>query len=209
VKMVDSIKDLIVPTQDFVRSPHDENSFDSLFDLASIVAREHGEKCSSGKKRFVAVENFPQEQVGLSAMLIPSIFGDSVRIAVESLEESNRGDWLGNILRSTARTVLIDFRRTSSKTFLPYSSKATVKNVGSSKVYSYPSRLMSHDEFTEYCIALEMLRRDPKNLSRFNKWDIQTQNEFITFLKKKNLDWYNYSIKMDNNELIDEFLQEI
>jgi len=39
----------------------------------------------------------------------------------------------------------------------------------------------------------------------FNLWDKQKQKSFLGFIKKKNLDWYDYSIKMDNDAIIEEF----
>lgn len=40
----------------------------------------------------------------------------------------------------------------------------------------------------------------------FQSWNEQMQARFIQFIKSKNLDWYAYSLKMDNDELIKEFL---
>lgn len=37
------------------------------------------------------------------------------------------------------------------------------------------------------------------------KWDDETRKKFIGFIKSKHLDWYSYSIKMDNNSLVEEF----
>jgi len=40
----------------------------------------------------------------------------------------------------------------------------------------------------------------------YNGWNDKQRKKFIKFLKKKNLDWYSYSIKMDDDSLIAEFL---
>ena len=42
----------------------------------------------------------------------------------------------------------------------------------------------------------------------YNRWGKKRKQEFIRFLKAKKLDWYEYSVRMDNNELIDEFLEK-
>lgn len=39
----------------------------------------------------------------------------------------------------------------------------------------------------------------------FKNWDKETQNKFKTFIKSKNLDWYSFSIGMDNDTLLKEF----
>ena len=39
----------------------------------------------------------------------------------------------------------------------------------------------------------------------FNQWAKNKQRAFLDFVAKKNLDWYDYSVKMDNNELLHEF----
>jgi hypothetical protein len=43
----------------------------------------------------------------------------------------------------------------------------------------------------------------------YNQWDDKTRKKFIDFIKSKNLDWYSYSIGMDNNSLFEEFLKSI
>ena len=40
----------------------------------------------------------------------------------------------------------------------------------------------------------------------YNQSDEKQKKKFIQFLKNKNLSWYNYSIKMDNDELLKEFI---
>lgn len=40
----------------------------------------------------------------------------------------------------------------------------------------------------------------------FNEFDDNMKEKFLKLIKSKNLDWYDYSLKMDNNELINEFL---
>jgi hypothetical protein len=42
----------------------------------------------------------------------------------------------------------------------------------------------------------------------FTKWPKQKQKLFIQFLKDKNLDFYEYSIRLDNDQLINEFLKK-
>lgn len=44
-----------------------------------------------------------------------------------------------------------------------------------------------------------------KTYQEFLNWEEEKQNRFLEFLRKKNLDWYDYSIGMDNNSLIEEF----
>ena len=44
-----------------------------------------------------------------------------------------------------------------------------------------------------------------KTAYEFKKWDKAKQNRYIAFIKSKNLDWYDYSIKTDNKSLLDEF----
>ncbi|MBW2999508.1 hypothetical protein KY339_02445 [Candidatus Woesearchaeota archaeon] len=39
----------------------------------------------------------------------------------------------------------------------------------------------------------------------FDTWPRKKQMEFVEFLKKKNLDWYDYSLGMINSTLLDEF----
>lgn len=39
----------------------------------------------------------------------------------------------------------------------------------------------------------------------FKSWNKQKQEAFLKFLKEKNLDFYQYSIKMDNGKLLGEF----
>ncbi len=42
-------------------------------------------------------------------------------------------------------------------------------------------------------------------MREFMKWDEKKQKLFIEFLEKKKLDWYAYSINMDNDSLLKEF----
>ena len=44
-----------------------------------------------------------------------------------------------------------------------------------------------------------------KTLKEFKSWSKQKQEAFLKFLKQKDLDFYEYSIKMDNGELLEEF----
>ncbi len=44
-----------------------------------------------------------------------------------------------------------------------------------------------------------------KTFHSFQKWDKEKQQQFLSFLKLKNLDSYIYSIKMDNNTLLKAF----
>jgi hypothetical protein len=46
-----------------------------------------------------------------------------------------------------------------------------------------------------------------KSAHEFSKWDEVKKKRFIDFIKKKELDNLSYSMKMDNNSLIDEFLE--
>jgi oligoribonuclease (3'-5' exoribonuclease) len=39
----------------------------------------------------------------------------------------------------------------------------------------------------------------------FKTWGNERQKQFLDFIKSKNLDSYTYSIKMDNNSLLEEF----
>lgn len=41
---------------------------------------------------------------------------------------------------------------------------------------------------------------------QFSNWDWDRQNEFIHFIKKKKLNSIDFSLKMDNGELLEEFL---
>ena len=43
---------------------------------------------------------------------------------------------------------------------------------------------------------------------QFNKWNIEKQQKFLDFIKSKNLDNVEYSMLMDNNGLLNEFLAE-
>lgn len=49
----------------------------------------------------------------------------------------------------------------------------------------------------------------PEHLCRtslkFNSWSDKRQQEYMEFLKSKNLNWYEYSIKTDNGKLLEEF----
>lgn len=40
-----------------------------------------------------------------------------------------------------------------------------------------------------------------------NEWDDKTRKAFLNFIKKKNLDWYSYSIGMDSDKFLKEFLE--
>jgi len=42
---------------------------------------------------------------------------------------------------------------------------------------------------------------------QFPNWDMKKQNAFISFIKKKKLDWYEYSMGMDSGKLLKEFLK--
>ncbi|MFH0978547.1 MAG: hypothetical protein V1837_04565 [Candidatus Woesearchaeota archaeon] len=42
----------------------------------------------------------------------------------------------------------------------------------------------------------------------FDSWDEKKQKKFLRFIKKQKLDWYDYSIKIDNDELINAFEAE-
>ena len=44
-----------------------------------------------------------------------------------------------------------------------------------------------------------------KTAREFSKWDKNKQQQFIDFIKKKNLDNLTYSMKMDNSSLMGEF----
>ena len=46
-----------------------------------------------------------------------------------------------------------------------------------------------------------------KAAQEFAKWSKDKQTEFIVFIKNKNLDWCSYSIWMDNDKLLKEFLE--
>lgn len=52
-----------------------------------------------------------------------------------------------------------------------------------------------------------------KAASLFNQWSEETRKDFMNFLKYKvekgGMDWFEYSIKMDNNELLDEFYNHV
>lgn len=39
----------------------------------------------------------------------------------------------------------------------------------------------------------------------YDLWDKDKQKAFIKFIQKKNLDWYTFSIGMDNDSFVDEF----
>lgn len=40
---------------------------------------------------------------------------------------------------------------------------------------------------------------------RFKQWPNVKKKEFLNFLRKKDLDWYEYSLGMDNNSFLNEF----
>lgn len=44
-----------------------------------------------------------------------------------------------------------------------------------------------------------------KTAKQFAQWDEHTQRSFLYFIESKELDHLDYSIKMDNNELLQEF----
>lgn len=48
-----------------------------------------------------------------------------------------------------------------------------------------------------------------KTYSLFQKWDKGKRQQFLSFLKLKNLDSYIYSIKMDNTSLLKEFEKKL
>ncbi|MFP4424681.1 MAG: hypothetical protein ACLFP2_05655 [Candidatus Woesearchaeota archaeon] len=39
----------------------------------------------------------------------------------------------------------------------------------------------------------------------FKEWDRKKQDAFIEFIKKKNLDWFSFSMGMDDDSLLEEF----
>lgn len=39
----------------------------------------------------------------------------------------------------------------------------------------------------------------------FNQWDEKKQKQFILFIKSKKLDWFTYSIGMDNGTFLNQF----
>ena len=40
---------------------------------------------------------------------------------------------------------------------------------------------------------------------KFNSWEPDKQKRYLDFIHRKNLDWYEYSIKTDNGEFLKEF----
>ncbi len=44
-----------------------------------------------------------------------------------------------------------------------------------------------------------------KAARKYDKWPDDTRKKFLKFIKDKKIDWYDYSIKMDNNILLKEF----
>jgi len=49
----------------------------------------------------------------------------------------------------------------------------------------------------------------PEHLCRtaheFSRWSMEKQDRFIRFLRSKDMDWYEYSISIDDGSLLDEF----
>lgn len=48
-----------------------------------------------------------------------------------------------------------------------------------------------------------------KTYGLFQKWDEEKQQRFLDFLKEKKLDSFTYSIKMDNDSLLEEFEKKL
>lgn len=44
-----------------------------------------------------------------------------------------------------------------------------------------------------------------KTATFFKDWPSKKQREFLAFVRGKQMDWYSYSVKMDNGELLKEF----
>ena len=42
----------------------------------------------------------------------------------------------------------------------------------------------------------------------YNNWPMKKKEAFIDFIEKKDLDWYEYSIQLDNNKIINEFIEK-
>ena len=47
-----------------------------------------------------------------------------------------------------------------------------------------------------------------KSAKKFHGWSDEKRKKFLKFLKDKNLDWYDYSIGMEDNRFLDEFEKE-
>lgn len=45
-----------------------------------------------------------------------------------------------------------------------------------------------------------------RTAEHYNRWDEETRKEFIRFIKSKKLDWWTFSIGMDEGDLLKEFL---
>jgi hypothetical protein len=54
---------------------------------------------------------------------------------------------------------------------------------------------IGHCDIAHLCKAAEL----------FDRWDSSRQERFLDFIEKKKLNWYDYSIRIDNDELIEEF----
>lgn len=65
----------------------------------------------------------------------------------------------------------------------------------------HPTRNKGKDLRENYCEIDHLC----KSAFIFNNYSSKKKKEFINFLKNKKLDWYTYSLMMDNNELIEEF----
>lgn len=48
-----------------------------------------------------------------------------------------------------------------------------------------------------------------KTFSMFKSWDDMTQQKFKDFVENLDIDWYDFSIKMDNDEILELFLEEL
>ena len=47
-----------------------------------------------------------------------------------------------------------------------------------------------------------------KTMKVFLKWDKEQQDRFIAFIEEKHFEWYEYSIKIDDDSLLKEFTQQ-
>lgn len=48
-----------------------------------------------------------------------------------------------------------------------------------------------------------------KTAKIFNSWNKRKQRKFLRFVKRKKMDWFDYSLNVDNGELLKEFYEEL
>ncbi len=104
----------------------------------------------------------------------------------------------------TNKLPLIEFRSRNNNTFLKPSGVCQNVIIQKGKCFCplHPKR-NKKDLRVGYCNTEYWC----KTMQHFTEWNSKTKKAFMNFINKKDLDVYRYSIQIDNDTLLKEFLE--